>query len=164
MNVGISNLLCKVRLHIPTLRRSAWSIGIGAILLIVLLLVYRYWLYLKSPEYIRDQALHALMIGDAQKLYELGCPEERKLLNITPQAVHDILSHSLWLHGFPQNPRCRPFGPNPKGVAQWIVHWERPKLKNGQDMDLLVMENPDGSWGLDVSWVLCVSCNLSGKS
>jgi len=120
--------------------------------------------YLRSPQFVLDETVHALQVGDFSSIYRLGYPAERKFLNITPQAVKDILQATIWRHGYPQEPKVMYFPSNLEDVKQWLVTWEKPKFKESQNLAVVVMQSPNGRWGLNVSALLANICRMVGLS
>jgi hypothetical protein len=145
--------------------KQRFQAGLAVLLSIVLLfLLYRYWQYTKSPDYVLHRALHDIEIGDINDLYAISNQDACKYLHITPQNARLILQQTLWAQGFPQDPTCEPFGPVPQGIAQWLVTWKHPHYKVKQHMGVAVLERPNGRWYFDLPQLLEMSCNMTGKS
>jgi len=148
----------------PLASRQWFLVGATGLVLVLLLLLYRYWQYTKSPDYVLHRALHDIEIGDINDLYAISNQDACKYLHITPQNARFILQQTLWAHGFPQDPTCEPFGPVPEGDKQWLITWKHPKYEVKQSMGAFVLERPNGRWYFDLPQLLVMACNMTGKS
>jgi len=160
----VTLLLNNLKANPKASRRTLFVGGLFLLILLLLLLLYRYWQYTKSPDYVLHRALHDIEIGDINDLYAISNQDACKYLHITPQNARFILQQTLWAHGFPQDPTCEPFGPVPEGERQWVITWKRPHFKVRQQMAMLILEQPNGSWRVDLPLLLQMACVMANKS
>src|SRR5580700_3464205 len=83
-----------------------------------------YWAFRPlDPNAIASRAIDALGKHDAVGLIALADPEEVSRLHVTPAAVEDILSRTLWQEPAIRNASRRHMEQTPDDQYVWVVKW-----------------------------------------
>lgn len=82
---------------ITRFKKLGWRWKLGGVAVLALLIAgYRWYAYLRSPEYVVHQTFAALERRDAETLVRMASEKERKTLNLTPETVTACLKSTYW--------------------------------------------------------------------
>ena len=131
---------------------------LAAILAVCVVAAGVYWVYRPlDPDAIAARAIDALGKHDAVGLIALADPEEVSRLHVTPAAIEDILSKTIWQEPTIRNASRTHMEQTPDDQYVWLVKW--PTGGAGAiDLSVVAVDSQTVGWKLDLTCLLWAAC------
>ncbi len=131
---------------------------IAAILAVCALGACLYWVFRPlNPNIIATRAIAALENHDAAGLIALADPEEVSKLHVTPAAVEDIFSKTLWQEPTFRNASRTHMEQTPDDQFAWTVKWSTGRA-GAMDMSVIAIDSQTVGWKLELTTLLRAAC------